>query len=329
MTVQITIIGMGQVGTSIGLALAGQKNIKRVGHDKNHGFANRAKQVGAVDDVKINLPASVSQADVVILSLPLSEIRDTLEYIAQDLKEGCVIFDTAPAKATVAAWALELIPQGRYYVGLAPAAGAEHLYLLEKGVDSARADFFNNGLFLINTPPGSPGEVLDLAISLVGLLGAYPLLTDSTEADGLLAATHLLPQLAGAALVSATMNQPGWMEGKKIAARPYAAAASALMYHDEAQSLADAALANRENVTRLLDAYIESLANLRHRVEKGDEKSVAEFIENGVKDHERWLAERTTADWRGEPQNASGSESFSDRLNRLFVGNLFKREKKK
>ena len=36
MTVQITIIGLGQVGSSIGLALAGQPNIKRIGHDKNY-----------------------------------------------------------------------------------------------------------------------------------------------------------------------------------------------------------------------------------------------------------------------------------------------------
>ena len=39
MSVQITIIGLGQVGASIGLALAEQKSIKRVGHDKNYQTA--------------------------------------------------------------------------------------------------------------------------------------------------------------------------------------------------------------------------------------------------------------------------------------------------
>jgi prephenate dehydrogenase len=35
MTVQITIVGLGQVGTSIGLALAAHTNqVSRVGHDR-------------------------------------------------------------------------------------------------------------------------------------------------------------------------------------------------------------------------------------------------------------------------------------------------------
>src|SRR5215510_6601518 len=140
MTVQITIIGLGQVGSSIGLALAGQPNIKRVGHDKNYETGRLAQKNGAVDEFKINLPASVSEANVVILSLPLSEIRETLGYIVQDLREGTVILDTAPAKAMVAAWVEELIPQGRYYVGLTPAAGAEFLNGIELEIGPPRPD---------------------------------------------------------------------------------------------------------------------------------------------------------------------------------------------
>jgi len=32
------------------------------------------------------------------------------------------VLDTAPAKATVAAWAKELLPEGRFYIGLTPAS---------------------------------------------------------------------------------------------------------------------------------------------------------------------------------------------------------------
>ena len=109
MSVQITIIGLGQVGSSIGLALAEQKSIKRVGHDKDYGRARAAHKAGAVDETNVNLPSSVSNANIVLLCLPLSEIRETLKYIARDLQEGTVILDTAPAKATVAAWVNELV----------------------------------------------------------------------------------------------------------------------------------------------------------------------------------------------------------------------------
>ncbi len=329
MNVQITIIGLGQVGSSIGLALAGQKNIKRVGHDKNYETAHLAQKMGAVDEVRVNLPSSVSDAQVIILSLPLSEIRDTVGYIAQDIREGTVILDTAPAKGEVASWMGELIPPGRYYIGLAPAAGANHLHGIEIGVDSARADFFKNGLFLVNVPRGTPGAALELASDLVKLLGADVMFTDDVEADGLLASTHLLPQLAGAALLDATVNQPGWREARRLAARPYAAVTSAMTYHDEARSLGDAALANRANTIRVLDGYIASLQNLRERIAEADGPGVNEVLEAAAKARDRWMSERLRADWQTVGPAGQDSQSFGDRLSQMFVGNLFGRDKKK
>jgi len=329
MSVQITIIGLGQVGTSIGLALAEQKSIRRVGHDKDYETARAAHKAGAVDETKINLPASVSNANVVLLCLPLSEIRDTLEFIARDLQEGTVILDTAPAKARVAEWVNELIPQGRHYVGLAPAAGAGYLHGIDLGVESARADLFKNGLFLVNAPHGTPGEAVKLAADLIELLGAQALFTDSAEADGLLASTHLLPQLAAAALLDATVDQPGWLEGRKVAARPYATATAALVYHDEVKSLGEAALANRENVLRALDAYMLSLQKLRDEIERGDDGSLTEFLDDAVNARDRWLYERTNADWQNIEQGKANSSSFGERLNHMFFGKLMDRNRKR
>ncbi|RIK31351.1 MAG: hypothetical protein DCC56_03975 [Anaerolineae bacterium] len=329
MSVQITIIGLGQVGSSIGLALAGQKDVKRVGHDKDYDIARQAQKLGAVDEVRINLPSSVSDAQVIILSLPLSEIHDTIGYIAQDVREGTVILDTAPAKGKVAAWIGELIQPGRYYVGLAPAAGAEYLHGIELGVNSARADLFKNGLFLVNAPQGTPSGALELANNLVSRLGANVMFTDDVEADGLLASTHLLPQLAGAALVDATVNQPGWREARRLAARPYAAVTAAMTYHDEPKSLGDAALANGANAVRVLDEYIASLKDLRERIAGSDSAGVTEFLEDAAKARDRWLNERFRADWQAAEQPAQSSETLGDRLSRFFTGNLFSRDNKK
>src|SRR5512139_91175 len=110
MSVRITIVGLGQIGSSIGLALkARDLDIHRIGHDKEPQAAKESQRAGAVDDVKYNLPASVRESQIVILALPLAAVRETLEIIAPDLKEGMLVLDTAPAKATVAAWAQELL----------------------------------------------------------------------------------------------------------------------------------------------------------------------------------------------------------------------------
>ena len=329
MSVQITIIGLGQVGSSIGLALAGQKNIKRVGHDKDYEVARQSQKAGAVDEIKLNLPASVSEANVVILSIPLSEVRETLQFIAQDLQEGTVVIDTAPAKATVAAWFNELIPQGRYYVGLAPAVGASYLHGIDLGLEAARADLFKKGLFMVDAPRGTPGEAVKFATDLVALLGAQAMISDAVESDGLLAATHILPQLISAALLDATVDQPGWVEARKIAARPYASATATIAYHDEAKSVGEAALGNRDNVLRVIDAYMASLEKLRDGIEQNDTKSVVEFLEDAVRARDRWLNERTHADWQNNEQAKSDAQSFGDRLSRMFVGSALERAKKK
>ena len=63
MSVQITIVGLGQIGASVGLALGRHATIlRRVGHDKSPEAAKQAQRKGAVDEVKHNLPAAVRGA---------------------------------------------------------------------------------------------------------------------------------------------------------------------------------------------------------------------------------------------------------------------------
>ena len=182
---------------------------------------------------------------------------------------------------------------------------------------------------MINAPHGTPGEAVKLATDLVSLLGAQSMISDSVEADGLLASTHILPQLASAALLDSTVDQPGWPEARKVAARPYASATAALAYHDEAKSLGEAALGNRENVLRMIDSYMASLQKLRDGIDKSDNKSVIEFLEDAVKARDRWLSERTNGDWQTMEQTQAEAQSFGDKLGRMFLGNMMDRTKKK
>ena len=323
MSVQITIVGLGQIGSSIGLALkAREVNVHRVGHDKDPQAGKEAQRMGAVDDVKYNLPASIREAKIVILALPLAEIRETLKVIAPDLQEGTLVLDTAPAKATVAAWAKEILPPGRFYVGLSPAINPEYLHGMEFGVKAARADLFEKGLIVVNAPMGTPGNVFNLTLELVNLLGALPLLMDTAEADGIYSSTHVLPQLASAALLDMTVDQPGWQEARKLAGRPYAAVTAGVAYHDDVLSLGEAALENRENMVRLLNAYITSLLRLRDEIEENDRESVLGRLTDAWKGRVRWLDERTAAEWlKGEAQQVD-APTFGDRVNQMIFGSM-------
>lgn len=322
MSEQITIVGLGQIGSSIGMALkAHQVNLRRVGHDKDPRIARESQNAGAVDDVKYNLPASVRDAKLVILALPLAAVHETLQVIAPDLQEGTLVLDTAPAKARVAAWAQELLPPGRFYVGLTPAINPGYLHETETGVKAAHADLFERGLMVINAPSGTPGNVFNLAMELVNLLGARPLLMDTLEADGIFSSMHLLPQLAAAALLNTTVDQPGWHEARKLGGRPYATVSGGAAYHDDAPSLGQSALHSREHMVRVLDAYIDSLIELREDIEANDREALTRRLEAARKSHDRWLDERTAGEWlQGGQGQAVDAPSFGQRLSQMFLG---------
>ena len=317
MTEQITIVGLGQLGASVGLALGKRRSdIHRVGHDISPETAKQAQKIGAVDDVKYNLPAAVREAKIVLLSLPVNEIRATLEVIAPDLPEGAVVMDTAPTQTAVAEWAREILPEGRYYVGLFPAINPIYLHRIDLGVDAAEEDLFDDGVVVLGTFPGVPEEAVNLATDLIDALGAMPLFADMSETDGLMASTHIVPQLVAAGMLNAVVDQPGWREARKLAGRPFAALTSALVYQDETKSLGEAALLNSENVSRVLDVVIGSLQGLRDDVANDNREDLFERLELALEGRRRWLGERLQGDWTNETRKTDPNQypSFMERL---------------
>ncbi|MBV5323492.1 hypothetical protein JZU51_01860, partial [bacterium] len=89
------------------------------------------------------------------------------------------------------------------------------------------------------------------------------LLADLVESDGLMSTTHLLPQLLSAALLNATIDQPGWLDARKVAGSAYATVTAGLSYQDEIASLQMSALHNRASVVHALDVTLAALRGLR------------------------------------------------------------------
>ena len=295
MTVQITIIGLGQVGASIGLALASHKDsVLCVGHDKDFSIERAAQQKGAVDKTEHNLPKAVQDARLVLLALPVHQVRETLEFIAPDLMPGTVVVDTSPIKSGVATWAREILPESCYYVGIVPTIAAEFLHEAGTGLDSAKADLFKNSIFLVDAPTGTPGDAIQLVANLVSFLGATIMIADIVESDGLMSSAYLLPQLVSAALLNATTSQPGWKEARKVAERAYHNTTS---IQDDFETLRMLSLHNRENTARVLNMMISSLVDLRDVLEDGNEQALKDYLKAAHGEREEWLNDRFSATW--------------------------------
>jgi prephenate dehydrogenase len=253
-----------------------------------------------------------------LLALPVDQIRETLEAIRNDLKEGAVVMDTGPVKQVVASWVAELLPSDRYYIGLTPVLNPMYLHDIDSGAEAAHSDLFRDGLVGIVSPPGTPSEAIKLAADLTRLLGASPLFADPLEMDGLVAATHILPQLLAAGLLNSTIGQPGWQEGRKVAGRSYAEVTAPVMYPTEPKTLTTAAMLNRENVIRVLDSAIASIKAIRNDLSNEDIETLEERLNRAREGRQVWLNERLAANWAIEGTTSVEAPTASEVFGRLI-----------
>src|ERR1035441_2079849 len=138
---KITIIGVGLLGGSIGLAVKRRKLAREVA-----GFVRRAaslkdcEKAGAMDFATTDLLAAVSGADLVVLCTPLAQMRSLAEQMLPALKRGAIVTDVGSVKAGVVReleWCVR--KSGAHFVGSHPMAGAE-----KTGVAAARENLFEN-----------------------------------------------------------------------------------------------------------------------------------------------------------------------------------------
>jgi prephenate dehydrogenase len=287
---QITIIGLGLIGNSIGLGLSQEeRNFAIVGHDKDPGAASTAKKLKAVDKADWNLINACEGADLVILSLPITGIRDTMQAIASYLKPGAVVLDTASIKVPVLAWARELLPADNPYIGTDPIVSGP------PGGASARPDLFERATWAICPSPDTPEVAVKTATDLASRLGAQTLFLEPTEHDSMLAAVEHLPGLLSSAYVASVTGQPGWREMRQLAGGQFETFTEPA--GRDAAALADLALNNREHLARLIDAYAEQLQGWKQLLAAGDEDALLDALQAASAQRETWETQRQSGQW--------------------------------
>lgn len=297
MTREVLIIGLREVGASIGLALrASDPQLECSGWDRSAVAARQAQKIGAVNRLVLSPARTARHADLVVLALPSAEVHDFLEVLAPNLAEGALVVEAGSLKAEAVGWAAELLPPGRHFVGVVPVIGAEQLQSGPPGIEAPSADLFRGTLLGMAVPPGTPAEAIDRALQLGEILGARPFFIDPGEVDAVVATIEDLPALLGAALLHVASSQPGWREVRRLAGRPFGATVASGALTD-GESLCAALALNRLNVISRLDLLIEELQSLRGMLADGEPNALAQHLDEAVRVHKDWMAARLRGTW--------------------------------
>ena len=122
---QVTIIGLGLIGASLGLALKQLKNPPRViGHDIQYDAATKANKIKAVDKVDRYLPDAVAGSDLVLVATPVGAVPEVFKSIADTLPDGCIVSDTGSTKREILREAEKILPSTVGFVGGHPMTGS-------------------------------------------------------------------------------------------------------------------------------------------------------------------------------------------------------------
>jgi prephenate dehydrogenase len=319
----ITIIGLGLIGGSLGLALR-QADVASaiVGHDKELEASKQAKRLGAVDRTDWNLISACEQSHLVILAIPVDGIEPALKAIGPHLLPGCVVMDTATLKAPVMASVADILPEGVHFVGSTPIIPSP---VEGVGLEAARADLFRNGWFCLVPPASADPQAVKLAADLVSSLGARPLFVDPLELDGMLAAVEHLPPLLALTLLDMASKQPSWRELRKLAGPSFEIGTRLVSAGPEGYS--EMLLANRDNVLRWIDAFSQSLSSMRRALVDGEPEPLTQRFEAALAERSKWLRDREEGQWADLPGVEMPEKS--QMLTSALFGGLWRRRQKK
>jgi len=308
---KITIVGMGYIGGSMGLALKATvtaDQVEIIGHDKELLIARAARKKGVVDKVHWNLITACEDADILVLAIPLGAIRDTLQAVAPYLKEGCVVTDTATVKGPVLDWAQEILPDTVHFVGGNPIINLTAGEGPSSGLDAARADLFQGVLYCLTR--------------------AVPYFLDPAEHDGLIAAVEHLPAVLTAVLLDVTSRAPAWREIRRLAGVAYRGSTRLTM--EDAVANREVCLVNRDNLVRWIEACQGELEAWKTALLAQDTETLDSWFQEGIDARTGWLKAARDGSWETiappEPVEMPSLGSFLSQM--LGLGGLRERLRK-
>lgn len=195
---KITIIGLGLMGGSLGLAL--KKKIAEVevrGVDQCGELVCQAEKRGAVDYGTVNLEEGVTGADLIFLATPVSVMPLLCAEMEPYLKDGAIISDLGSVKEQLVECLEEILPARVFFLGGHPMAGSE-----KGGITEASADLLENAAYLLTPTARTKVQVIDSLSALLAQLGAKVILLSPLEHDRKVAAVSHLPHVLASALIN-------------------------------------------------------------------------------------------------------------------------------
>ncbi len=270
----VLLIGVGLIGGSLALNLKQNRRCRRItGIGRTAANLETARELGIIDDYDHDAGSHASNADLIVLAVPVKTACRLLNDLLPLTRHGSLITDVGSTKMSLMTLYQALLPHypdAAELVGAHPIAGTE-----EAGAASAFPHLFSEKKCIITPLPSNSDEGVQTVRQIWEECGMDVITMPPDRHDHILAAISHLPHISAYSMVNAVKDHLGdTPQTRGLAAGGFRdtsriASSSPEMW---SQICGD----NRERLLPLIDLQIRELTTVRDSLQANDEDTLTE-----------------------------------------------------
>lgn len=272
---RIAIIGLGLIGSSLTRAISDKKLANHVlGFDGSEAVRAEARGIeGFGADVTETLEEAVSNADLVIMAVPVGAVGSLAQELCPHLKDGAILSDVGSVKKSIIDAVVPHLPETCHFVPGHPVAGTEY-----SGPKAGFSTLFEGRWCILTPIENTPRPEVEKVSNLWAGLGSDVEEMDAEHHDIVLAITSHIPHLIAYNIVgtAADLEEVTSSEVIKYSAGGFRdftriAASDPVMWRDVFMN-------NKEAVLEMLGRFTEDLTQLQRHIRRGDGQALEDLF---------------------------------------------------
>jgi cyclohexadieny/prephenate dehydrogenase len=263
---KIALIGIGLIGSSLARVIRREGLARHVAiSTRSAATLARAGELGLGDSYSTDPAVAVTDADFVVVSVPVGASGEVAEAIAPALKPGAIVTDVGSTKGSVITQMQPRLPANVHFIPGHPLAGTE-----KSGPDSGFAELFENRWCVFTPLPGTDPAALEKLSEFWRRCGSNVDTMDPDHHDMVLAIVSHLPHIIA-------YNIVGTADDLQTVTKSEVIKYSASGFRDFTRLAAsdptmwrDVCLHNKDAILEMLARFSEDLASLQRAIRWGD-----------------------------------------------------------
>ena len=272
---QVSIIGCGLIGSSVFRALKKSNLVKKViTFDNDKSVSEIIKKENLSDKIVSNPKEAVNNADLVLISTPLSGFESVVNSIKDHLKSGSILTDTSSVKKGPNEIVKKIKLNNISWIPSHPVAGTE-----KSGPMAGFSELFKNRWTILSPEPDVKKEDVKKVSDLWESMGSKVKIMSISEHDQILSLTSHLPHVIAYNIVKTSMTNGEKLKNDIIrysagGLRDFTriAASDPIMWKD-------IFIDNSELIIHAIDNFVKNLTEFKNAIKEKDSKKLLDIFE--------------------------------------------------